>query len=405
MRAATMRRLLLTLAAVLLLAWVVSWLASRHAMRFTLGRGDQLVAMDGVDGFAVREDDGLWRLFDAAARAPQDGVRLPAGLAGRPVLAPDGSAWSLVDGALLRTAGARAGGATVHVLPDGALPAGARLAGLAAGETPVLALPDVDGLTRLSVLLPAVPDGAPARVVELRDALGPAALPAGAVESDVACTPAAPVVALRTARGWEAWSWDAAGAARRVLAEGCDQPGALFTPDGRALVVPGRVAGLWTLSLADGRMAQMAEGNLGLSRRVPPSSAFRGGGEHRRLVAPQWNLDGWLQVYQTHLFGGGRYSFGLSFTHHYGLALSADGRFMAYCQAAFDEASDAPFEEDLFVVDFEESVTTVAVGARHGGQAQQGPHFVGRGASLVYLADGEVQRIEMLPPDPGAEEP
>lgn len=402
MRAATLSRLVLTLAALAFLGWLVSWLFSRHAMRFTLGRGDQLVARDGVDGFAVREAPGLWRLFDAAMRDPADGVPLPAGLSGLPVLSPDGGAWSLLEGGLLRTAGARAGGATVAVLPAGTLPAGAWLAGLAAGEVPVLAAPGAGGGAELSLVLPAPPDGAPARPIPLHDALGPAALPAG---DEVACASAAPAVAVRTARGWEAWTWDAGGAARRVLAEGCTQPGALFTPDGRALIVPGRVAGLWTLSLADGRMAQMAEGNLGLSRRVPPSAAFRGEGEHRVLVAPQWNLDGWLQVYQTHLYGGGRMSFGLSFMHHYGLSLSADGRFMAYCQAAFDEAADAPFEEELFVVDFEQAVSTVAVGARHGGRPHAGPHFVGRGASLVYLADGDVHRIELLPPDPGAEVP
>lgn len=404
MRAATMLRLALSLAALAFLVWLASWLASRRAMRFTLGHGDQLVARDGVDGFAVREAPGLWRLFDAAAREPGDGVLLPADLDGRPVLAPDGGAWSLADDGLLRTAGPRAGGATVQVLPAGTLPAGVALAGVAEGDVPVLVVPGDAGSAALGLVLPVVPDGEPC-LVALGDAQGPAALPAGAAEADVACTPAAAAAAVCTARGWEAWTWDPAGNARRVLAEGCTQPGALFTPDGRALIVPGRVAGLWTLNLADGRMAQMAEGNLGLSRRVPPSATYRGAGEHVVLVAPQWNLDGWLQVYQSHLFGGGRMSFGLSFMHHYGLALSADGRFMAYCQAAFDEASDAPFEEELFVVDFDQSVSTLAVGARRGGLAHAGPHFVGSGASVVYLADGDVHRIELLPPDPGAEVP
>jgi hypothetical protein len=400
-----LRRLILPLLAVAVLAGVVNWLLSKHVVRFRLGPGDEIAGFPGADAFAVREPDGLWRLYDAAAREPDDGVLLPTGLLGRPAIGPDGGAVSLTEAGLLHTTPARFGGSTKCMVPADKLPADARLVGLAAGAVPVLAAPAADGASELvAVLGPAGCNGDGPYLLSLRDAQGPARLPADAVEADVLCAPGGAAIALRTPRGWEAWRWDESGAMRRALAEGCDRPGAVFTPDARHLIVPGKVDGLWQLALADGRMSLMAEGNFGLSRRVPGATAFRDAGENLRLVAPQWNLDGWLQIYQTHLFGGGRWCMSISFTHHYGVALSADGRFMAYCQAQFDEAGDAPFVEEIFVVDFEESVDTVFVGSRTGGAAHRGPLFVGTGASLVYLADGDVLRIEMLPPGSGGED-
>jgi hypothetical protein len=394
----TLRRLFIPLVALGTLAFVVHWLMSKPEVRFRLGPGLDLVARDGVDGFLVHEGDGAWRLYDSRSHAPQDGVAIEA-VIGRPALAADGGAFALQRDGLLRlphpgspTAPQRFG-----------VPAGSSLLGAAGGHQPVLEAPDADGARLLLVLVGASGSnghGGP-RFVPLVDAAGPARLPDDAAPDDAVCAAGGPALALRTPSGWEAWSWDESGAARRALAEGCFRPGAVFTPDARALIVPGKVEGLWLLALVDGRMSFMAEGNFGYSRRVPSSTAFRGAGEHVRLVAPQWNLDGWLQIYQTHLLGGGRAAFGLSFTHHYGAALSEDGRFMAYCQAQFEERGDGAFEEELFVVDFEQDVRTVSVGSRHGGVPWQGPHFVGPGASLVYLAGGEVQRIELLPPAAG----
>jgi hypothetical protein len=394
---ASLRRLIVPLLAVALLAWVVHWLVSRPVVRFRLGEGEELVGLPGADGFAVREAEGLWRLYDAAARSQEDGALLPAGVVGEPLVAPDGGAWVLTDAGLLRAPHVHAAGAARLVLPAAALPHEARLAGLPGGKQPALTASAGDGRELLLLLDAEGAGGANPHLQPLRDTRGSATLPAGAAADDLVDAPGGAALALRTAAGWEAWSWDAAGAGRRVLAEGCTGPGAVFTPDAQFLIVPGRVDGLWELSLADGRLSPMAEGNFGVSRRVGSSHSFRGEGEHMRLVAPQWNMDHWLNIQQTHLFGGGHWAVSLAFMHHYGLALSRDGRFMAYCQARFEESGEDPIDEELWVLDFDEAVDTVYVGSRHGGRARQGPCFVGSGASLVYLADGDVQRIEMLP--------
>ena len=396
-----LRRLLVPLLALGALVWVVLWLMSKREVQFRLGPGLELVASDGVDGFLVREAEGAWRLYDARSRSPQDGVAIN-GVAGRPALAADGGAFALQGEELLRVPRVGSDVAPLRV----PVRAGVMLLGVAGGDQAVLAAPDENGVRELLVLADGTGndgDGGP-HLLPLHDAAGPARLPAGASADDVVCAGAGPAVAVRTPLGWEAWRWDESGSARRELAEGCTRAGALFRPDGRALIVPGKVDGLWTLSLADGQMGLMAEGNLGTSRRVPPSAAFRDTDQNTRLVAPGWNLDGWLQIYQTHLFGGGRWGVQIAFTHHYGVAVSQDGRFLAYCQAQFDEQGSEPFDEQLYVMDFEEAVGTVSVGSRRGGVPWQGPHFVGSGASLVYLADGEVLRIELLPPASGAKE-
>jgi hypothetical protein len=396
----TLRRLLVPLVALAVLVWVVHWLMSKREVQFRLGPGLELVASDGVDGFLVREAEGVWRLYDARSRGPQDGVEISS-VVGWPALTADGGAFAMQADELVRLPRVGSDAAALRVPAPGA-----SLVGVADGHRAVLAAAPADGGRGLLILADGAGndgDGGP-HLLPLHDAAGPARLPAGASAQDIVCAAGGPALAVRTPQGWEAWRWDESGAARRSLAEGCDRPGALFRPDGRALIVPGKVDGLWTLSLADGQMGLMAEGNLGISRRVPPSAAFRDTEQNTRLVAPGWNLDGWLQIYQTHLFGGGRWGVSISYTHHYGVALSHDGRFMAYCQAQFDEDGGEPFEEELFVLDFDQAVSTVSVGSRRGGVPWQGPHFVGSGASLVYLADGEVLRIELLPPASGAKE-
>src|SRR5262245_18924601 len=96
-----LRRLIVPVLAVALLAWVVHWLVSRPVVRFRLGAGEELAAWPGADGFAVREGDGLWRLYDVGARGEDDGVLLPTPVLGRPLVAPDGGAWVLTDAGLL----------------------------------------------------------------------------------------------------------------------------------------------------------------------------------------------------------------------------------------------------------------------------------------------------------------
>ncbi len=234
-----------------------------------------------------------------------------------------------------------------------------------------------------------------ARLVPVADAAGEARVPAG---REVLLGRAARELAFLGEQGWEAWSLGAdGGPARRAVAQDCSKPGALFVPQGGELLVRGRVDGLWLLSLHDGRMKLVGEGDLGVSRRVPMSYGWRF--DPVRLVASHWDPNGWLQVFQTHVPSGTRWGFNLGFVHHYGVAMSADGRFMAYVQAVFDEDAEDPFVEHLYRFDFNQpELGAVEFGARRGGHAGQGPVFIGSGGSLVFIANGEVMRSEG-PPD------
>ncbi len=389
-----MRRPILVLLALVALALVVRWLVTRPVVQFRLGDGVELVTAPGVDGFAVREADDIWRLYDTTARSADDGRLLPVGVVGRPALQDNGSAFALTDINGLTWvhggSGIAPGGERVIVLRPDALPLGARLEGVIGGRDPVLSAP-VEGGRELLLCVDA-PTGTP-RLVNVRSTDTQARVPDGSV---VVCARSARALAFVGEGGWESWLVEDTGLARRSVAEGCVRPGAVFAPDGRALLVPGRQDGLWLLSLRDGRLDLMAEGNLGISRRVAPSAGFRH--EPPCLVAPQWNLEGTLQVYQTHLSGGGREAFGVSRMHHYGVALSPDGRFMSYTQARFDEQGDESFEEELYLFDFGQPAdAAVRLGSRRGGLSGQGPAFLGNGDSLVYLEDGKVMRIEVVP--------
>jgi hypothetical protein len=206
--------------------------------------------------------------------------------------------------------------------------------------------------------------------------------------------------------GWEAWSVGDGGLARRAVAERCLRPGALFTPDGETLVVPGRVDGLYRLDLADGSMNFMVEGNPGLSRRVGQSWDFRqvpapDGGLQWVLLSPQWDMESRLQIVQAHLRGAGREFMTLGGAHHYGVSLSRDGRLLAYTQAAFDEQENASFVEDVYLFGFDAPGSpAILLESRRGGRSDQGPVFVGDGSSLVYLADGDAVRIDVRSPTP-----
>jgi hypothetical protein len=372
-------------------------------VRFSLGRAEALVAVPGVPTFALQAQSGKWRLYAAGAREAQDGLALPGGVLGHPVLKSDGSAFVLTDSGLSWVRAAHAivpGGEVVPLLGRDSLPEGTRLEGALAGEEALLSVPA--GENRRLMLCQGGPlSSAHLAPITLRD--GDAVVPEGA-----------PLFASRASRalaclgpdGWEAWIVGDGGVATRVVAEECSRRGALFTPEGDALIVPGRVDGLWRLDLADGRMNLMTEGNLGISRRVGQSFDYRevpapDGGMQWVLVAPQWDIERRLQIYQAHLSGGGRESLTIGGVHHYGVSLSRDGRLLAYTQAAFEERGEDDFVEDLYLIDFDApGSAAILLESRRGGRADQGPAFVGDGSTLVFLADGDAVRIDVRTPSP-----
>jgi hypothetical protein len=393
----TLRRFVLGLAALLLLAAAVHWIISQPVVRFSLGKASALVAAPGVPSFAVREDGDLWRLYGTSARKREDGQPLPGPVLGLPALQADGSVFVLTAEGLRWMHGSQPlvpGGEVLLVIGHDLLPAGCRLEGVIGGSLPLLSAPlsaaaGPNGPRKLLLC-----EGAP-KTPELRDVFdteSEAQLPA---DAPLVLSRGSLALAFPGAHGWEAWSLETPHLARRVVAEGCTRPGAVFLPDGHALVVPGHTDGLWLLSLKDGRLDLMAEGNPGVSRRVEHRVGFRT--QPPLMVAPGWGIDGWLQIFQTHLSGGGRTAFGSGFMHHYGVDLSTDGNLMVYAQASFDEKSDEPFEEQLYLFDFATHSEAVQLDSRQGGLTAQGPYFVGDSGSLVYIAHGEAMRTEVLP--------
>jgi hypothetical protein len=360
------------------------------------------VAAPGVATFALQAPSGAWRLHTEGARGPKDGLRLPDGVLGRPVLQSDGSALVLTTTGLSWVRATHPivpGGEIVQLLARDALPDDTQLVGVLAGKEALLSVPAGEQRRLL------VCQGGPLRSAHL--------VPINLQEGGECVVPdGAPLIASRVARalaflgpaGWEAWSVNEGGVATRALAEGCVRPGAFFTPAGDALIVPGRVDGLWRLDLGDCRISLMAEGNLGVSRRVGQSYDFRevpapDGGMQWVMLAPQWDLERRLQLCQTHLSGGGRGGLTIGGVHHYGVSLSRDGRLLAYTQAVFDERSEESFVEDLYLFDFDApSSAAMLLESRRGGRADQGPAFIGDGSSLVFLADGDAVRIDVRSP-------
>jgi len=394
----SMRRTLIALLALCIVAAVLHWLMSRPVVRFSLGPADAIVAAPGVGGFAVREPGGAWRLYSAGARKPEDGRLLPGPVIGMPALQADGSIFVLAEDGLRWVHGSQPlvpGGEVLLVLSRDDLPADCRLEGVIGGKHALLSSPvsPATGASGPRKLLLCEGSLTSAKLRPVFDADSEARMPPGVTP---VLAHGAPAVAFPGEDGWEAWSLQAPNLAHRAVAEGCVRPGAVFTPDGQALIVPGRTDGLWMLNLKDGRLNLMAEGNLGVSRRVPHSVGFRG--VPAVMVAPGWDLENWLQIYQTHLSGGGRSAFGAGFMHHYLIVISTDRNLMTYAQANFDEKSDAPFAEDLYLFNFAQpGEPAIFLDTRQGGGAAHGPSFVGTGGSLVYLARGEALRIETLP--------
>lgn len=393
-----MARLIRLALAVTLLGGVV-WVAYRAGdeslQRVAILRGDVIVVGEERDHALLRDEDEQWWVEDGGEAPPRpldaDVVGVPiVGRAGR-LLAwtPEGLlAWEDPDGPL----GAPA--ATTLLAPGG-LSGAPRLLGTLVDGRVLLGEP----WRRARRVLAVDADGA--RPIEttagepLRLADG-----AGAPGGRLVVSPATAAVAVEGPDGWELWDLRATPA-RRHVARGHRGAGAVFTPDGEALVVPGRVDDLWRLSLEDGSIAFMADGNLGASRRVGFSSLFRG--EPRMLFATQWGMDGYLGFVHTNLGGGGRLKFKPAFVHNYAVDGSRDERFLVYCQASFDELGDEPFDEEIYAFDFENPADSRRIDERRarpprwpGARRGRGPSFVGDGAVVLYEARGTIYRVDLL---------
>ena len=388
-----LRRLVVTVA-VVFLVMVLVWLASKPIARFELGPGEVLRARPGVNLLLVGDGQGGWTRFDATARSAAHGVVLPASR-GDPVLGPDGGAWLISDEGLLRFG---AHGDPRVVLAADRLPDDALLVGVPGMGPPLLSVPDGDA----RVLAAPREDGSGLLELRTTDADGasaPLVVPPGA---EVLCNPWSLSVAVPTDRGWTAWAPedadDPTSPWHRALARDCTGDGAVFTPDGQGLIVPGVVDGLWLLDIRGGRLDFMADGNLGRSRRVPARVDFS---RHPNPVlwCGQWTVDRVLHIVATHLGGGGRTQLKVSRVHDYNPALSWDGSLMVYCQAAFDEQGDEPFDEALYCLDrFQTDLPAVYVDDRQGGLPDQGPLFVGTSDAFVYVANGDVHGVVLQRP-------
>ncbi|GJM21573.1 MAG: hypothetical protein DHS20C15_14880 [Planctomycetota bacterium] len=219
----------------------------------------------------------------------------------------------------------------------------------------------------------------------LSEPAGRAAVPA---DSHVLLHEHRAALAFRGAEGWEAWLHDAVPA-RRLVARRRRGDDAVFTPDGRALIVEGIVDGLDRLELDESHMRFMADGNFGDSSRVPFSAGIRG--DPPLLASVMHDTQGFLQVIQTHLGGGGRHQFTTGQLQHYLPRVSPSGRWLSYAQADFELQGDDAFREDLYLFDFDgQGRPARLLGSRSGGHPHQGPLFLGDGGRLAWIADGRL---------------
>ena len=363
-----------------ILAAVLLWLASSGYEPADLGLGEQLIGRPGVGRFLVGGPQG-WRSLDAEARDPAAGWALPDGLIGLPALAADGSSMALLPTGLVRV------GDNGELRDGPELPGddGGRsweLVGLDGSDRPVLATQSGDGSRRLLVM-----DKLGAGWLELTDSDGLAVLPKG---TEVLLSKARRALAFLGQGCWEAWVFDE-GIVRRVTAADCSGGFGVFSPEGDALILDGRTDGIYRLELDSGRFSFMASGNLGYSERVPFSAGFRG--DPVLMVSPVRDNEGNLQIMQTHLWGGSRYGITIGAVHHYHVTSSHDGRYLAYCQATFDEGGETAFDEALYLFDFDVG-RAVYDFERRGGGLRRGPLFVGDGPNMVFVANGRVLLLD-----------
>jgi hypothetical protein len=344
-----------------------------------LGEADQLVGRPGVDRFLLGGPGG-WRALTARAHLPDDAVDLPPGLIGLPALASDGSVLALIDSELVVIAndGAIRQGPE---LPPSSVGSNWELIGVDAADRPVLACQTNAG--RRLLVVETEGDG----WLQIAGQDSYASPPAGA---DVLLSTKRRALAHPGEAGWEVWLFDEFPA-RRLIAMECTGSSAVFSPLGDALIVDGRTDGIYRLELASGQISFMAAGNLGHSQRVPFSAGFRG--DPVLMVAPVRDSEGYLQIVQTHLSGGGRYGISTGAVHHYGVTASQAGRYLAYCQASFDEEGDGTIDESLYLFDFDVGRAVFSF-ERAGGRKTAGPQFIGTGPTLVYIADGRAWLLD-----------
>ena len=394
-------RPLLTIAAVAFLAAVTWWLVQPDVEFDDLGPGVRIVTRPGVDLILVGDAADRWRALPSSATKPRQGYPLPDGLRGWPAIDASGDVRALhADGVLRFENGTYVSDidlpsmGTANGQDDDVGPIeheALLLVGLDAAEEPVLLWRSGQG-PRLFVR-----DESGQHWMLLEDADGPARGPERM--SQVVLSPEARALAFRGDDGWEVWEYGS-GQAQRFVADGCRGQYGVFTPDGKALIVDGKVKGLWRLELEDGSLRFMAEGNLGDHERIPFSVGFRGmelnGVMADVMVAPQVDQHGYLQIFQTHVSGGGRWSFGGGFEHHYAPSVSPDGRFLAYVQAKFEKGAGDALRENLYLFDFDTPGDgAIHLGSRAGGRPGQGPAFAGAGDVLVFIAQGHVQRLSI----------
>jgi hypothetical protein len=401
-----MRRLL-SLLALALLVGVVWWFVRSKLAFDDLGPGVRIVTRPGVDLIVVGDAAFRWTAFPADAHTRRDGYPLPEGLRGVPALDGTGALHGLFEHAVVRLRGGAVEGSLrlpelLGGEPEPVRPKGRRanqddarleLVGVDGADQPVLFWRSPKG-GRVFVRSPDLQEW---RLLELEGE--PARLPPGIRGDDVVLSHGSRALAFLGRQGWEAWSYGSELAVRRVALD-CVGAQAIFTPDGTALVVDGKVKGLWRLELAEQSLRFMADGNLGHTERVPFSACFREVGStddaDMLLVSPQRDHSNYLQIVQTHLSGGGRLSFGQGFMHHYLPAVSLDGRRLAYVQAKIDAGGTEAIQEELFLFDFAHpNDIAQALGSRRGGRPGQGPGFVGDGDVLVFIAQGRIRRLEI----------
>lgn len=423
-------------AVLIVVAAVLVWLTrTSDVERLEVGVGERLAGPTGSGFVLVGDDDGAWAVVDPLD--PTVRAEIPSPRLGEPLLTIGGTVFTLHPDGMSQTRAERGVVSRVEGLP---VPSSARLLGVAVQpseqtgtfrDVPFVGwvAPGDDALTVRWIDLIAAGTGG-----DVDDVLRPVVTPDGRTprvptDAEVLTSRYGPSFAFVGAEGWEAWTlvgeegeprerelesddglgeatigfllpgaWDPA--ARVALAPEHRIPVAHFAPDGRALIVEGRRGGgLYMLDLRDGTLQFMAEGNLGASRRVSPGGGFRG--DPLRLVTAQWSREDYLQIFETHLSGGGRMSFKVAFAHNYLVALAPSGERMAYAGASFEEGDDAPFDETLYVFDWGDPARgAVELGERIGGVADRGPLFVDD-VTVVWIEDGVVRGLRYLPePDP-----
>jgi hypothetical protein len=369
------------------------WAGGSRASRSCASRSgpaDELLAEPGVETFLLHVPETGWCVHTLASRAATDGRPLGADVIGRPALLSSGSVVALTPrglewrrvGNVIVPGGEQALLCTRDMLPDDVA-----LEGTIGGKDALLSSPYQDG--RRLFLVPGSPLTKPA-LYPVADREGQALVPAGA-----------PLILARAARalaflgqdGWEAWTLSDTGLAERAVAAGYTKPGAIFTPDGRSLIFPGKVDGIFPAHARRRKVNLMCGGNIGVSERVAPELGL----PHRTrcaLVTPPWDLDGWMQIAHSPRPRGPRATSRWAATTLW-CGHVPGRRTLAYVQATSTRRPTSPSSRTSTCSTSSASRRAPRqIDSRDGGRPLQGPCFIGEHSALAYLAGGEAIRIE-----------